>query len=328
MHRTYGHVSTWDVRKVSSMAGAFAAKDVGDLDLSFWNTRNVTDMSGMFDGTKGTVNVSTWDTRNVLRMDAMFRGASIKGDMGAWDVGKVRTMREMFKGAVFDQDLSRWDPRSITSEEGRKDMFDPSVDESKKPKFARFGASVRGGMATPAVLRLILAQQAGEGGAVPFARAYQEIVGGSKRSHWIWYVWPTLRGVRKTGRPELELPSFESARAYLRDETLRERLVSITRVAAAHLERGVTQQTLFGEQWRSDAPKYHECCSLFLLAAQCENLASEIFRRGLDACGGELSASVVRVLRVDAGFVACARCCKRRTTSRKPSLYTSFSRFV
>lgn len=314
VHQLYGHICTWDVRKVSSMASAFAGKTLF-LDLSFWDTRSVTDMSKMFDGLKGTLDVSTWDTRNVRNMEAMFRGASIKGDIGAWDVRNVRSMSEMFKGARFmdAQDLSKWAPRSVTSEEGRRDMFASCEGTITKPNFARFGASARGSprATAPAVLRLILAQQAGEGGAVPFAQAYREIVGGSKRSHWIWYVWPTLRGVRKTGRPELELPSFECARAYLRDETLRERLVSITSAAAAHLEHGVTQQTLFGAHWRSDAPKYRECCSLFLLAAQCENLASESFRRGLDACGGELSVAVVRVLR-EAGFVACARSAPER----------------
>lgn len=307
VHPLYGHICTWDVRRVSSMASAFAHKTFA-LDLSFWDTRNVTDMSKTFDGLSGYVDVSTWDTRNVRNMEAMFRGASIMGDIGAWDVRNVRSMSEMFKGARFwdAQDLSKWDLRSIPSEEGRRDMFHSCNGTITKPNFARFGG------ATPAVLRLILAQQAGEGGAVPFAQAYREIVGGSKRSHWIWYVWPTLRGVRKTGRPELELPSFECARAYLRDGTLRERLVSITSAAAAHLEHGVTQRTLFGAHWRSDALKYRECCSLFLLAAQCESLASETFRRGLDACGGELSVAVVRVLREDAGFVACARSAPER----------------
>lgn len=315
VHSLFGHICTWDVRKLSSMASAFAQKTL-TLDLSFWDTRSVTDMSKTFDGLRGYVDVSTWDTRNVRNMEAMFRGASIKGDIGAWDVRNVRSMSEMFKGARFmdAQDLSKWDLRSIPSEEGRRDMFASCEGTITKPNFARFGASARGSprATAPAVLRLILAQQAGEGGAVPFAQAYREIVGGSKRSHWIWYVWPTLRGVRKTGRPELELPSFECARAYLRDGTLRERLVSITSAAAAHLEHGVTQRVLFGAHWRSDAPKYRECCSLFLLAAQCENLASESFRRGLDACGGELSVAVVRVLREDAGFAACARSAPER----------------
>ena len=158
------------------------------------------------------------------------------------------------------------------------------------------------------ILGLILANQEGQGGAVPFTQAHREIEQGSKRSHWIWYVWPTLKGVRVTSRPELELPSFQCACAYLQHDPLRGRLLTITSVATDHLVQGVTAQTLFGSQWKYDAPKFHEACSLFLLAAQCEKLSAEeaIFQRGLDACGGEIDTSVARVLRKDASFSACA----------------------
>jgi uncharacterized protein (DUF1810 family) len=121
-------------------------------------------------------------------------------------------------------------------------------------------------------------------------------------------VWPTLKGVRVTSRPELELPSFECACAYLQHDLLRQRLLTIASVATDHLVQGVTAQTLFGAQWKYDAPKFHEGCSLFLFAAQCEKLgaAEAIFQRGLDACGGEIDTSVARVLRKDASFSACA----------------------
>ncbi len=70
-------------------------------DLSFWDTRRVTDMSNMFRGLVGDVNVERWDTSGVASMAGMFYGASqFTGDIGAWDVGKVRDATAMFEGAT------------------------------------------------------------------------------------------------------------------------------------------------------------------------------------------------------------------------------------
>lgn len=120
-HAEYGPVSTWDVRYVKSMSGAFSSgmldTTLNDLlvveyfeDLSFWDTRRVSDMSNMFRGTSGDVNVGRWDTSSVTSMAGMFYGASqFNGDIGAWDVGRVSNATEMFEGArAFTRDGPRW----------------------------------------------------------------------------------------------------------------------------------------------------------------------------------------------------------------------------
>lgn len=129
-HAEYGPVSTWDVRYVESMAGAFSSgmldTDLNELlvveyfeDLSFWDTRRVSDMSNMFRGTSGDVKVGRWDTRNVTSMAGMFYGASqFNGDIGAWDVGRVSNATEMFEGATaFTQDEPHW-PTAETNKPG------------------------------------------------------------------------------------------------------------------------------------------------------------------------------------------------------------------
>lgn len=111
-HVEYGPVSTWDVRYVESMSGAFSSgmldTPLNDHlvveyfeDLSFWDTRRVKDMSNMFRGMRGDVNVGRWDTSSVTSMEGMFYGASqFNGDIGAWDVGRVSNVTEMFEGAT------------------------------------------------------------------------------------------------------------------------------------------------------------------------------------------------------------------------------------
>jgi len=104
-----------------------------------------------------------------------------------------------------------------------------------------------------------------------FEQALQEICNGQKKTHWIWYVWPTLRGSRQTTMPHLELPDFLCARQYLRHPVLRERLLRITTAASGQLRRGVAPETLFGAQHAYDAPKFHECATVFVMSAKEEN---------------------------------------------------------
>ena len=131
-HSEYGPVSTWDVRYVESMAGAFSSgmldTALNELliveyfeDLSFWDTRRVSDMSNMFRGTSGDVKVGRWDTSSVTSMAGMFYGASqFNGDIGAWDVGRVSNATEMFEGATaFTQDAPHW-PMAETNKPGAR----------------------------------------------------------------------------------------------------------------------------------------------------------------------------------------------------------------
>ena len=61
------------------LMGMFAGcSSLTSLDLSSFNTSQVTDMRGLFDGCKSltSLNVSSFNTSNVKHMDAMFRGCS------------------------------------------------------------------------------------------------------------------------------------------------------------------------------------------------------------------------------------------------------------
>jgi uncharacterized protein (DUF1810 family) len=157
--------------------------------------------------------------------------------------------------------------------------------------------------ATPPVSvldRIRLLQDAGADKTPPYATALAEISSGGKKTHWIWYIWPTLAGVRRTMRPDLELASLADAQAYLRDAALGSRLTEITAAATAQMtEKGVSPATLFGAMHAYDAPKFHEACTLFLLAAEKEGMveAAAVFKAGLAAiAGGSMNARVLEVV--------------------------------
>jgi uncharacterized protein (DUF1810 family) len=88
-----------------------------------------------------------------------------------------------------------------------------------------------------------------------------ELRGGRKRSHWMWFVFPQLRGLG--GSPtavHYGISSLEEARAYLRHELLGPRLHECTRLVNQVQGRSVAQ--IFG------SPDDLKLCSSMTLFAR------------------------------------------------------------
>ena len=145
-------------------------------------------------------------------------------------------------------------------------------------------------------LEVVLAAQAD--GRAGYATALREIQAGRKSSHWIWYVWPVLKGVRSTSKPQFEIPSLEYADAWLRHPTLGPRLCEITSAAASQLEGGVKAEQLFGS--RVDAFKFHNCMTLFQVAAAAQSEqnteAQVLFDRAMQALNEEPAQATIELL--------------------------------
>ena len=59
-----------------------------------------------------------------------------------------------------------------------------------------------------------------------FNTAYQEILEGKKRSHWIWYIFPQIKGLGYSDMTKYyELQSLDEAILYLKNEKLRNNLI-------------------------------------------------------------------------------------------------------
>lgn len=70
--------------------------------------------------------------------------------------------------------------------------------------------------------------------AAQYACALHEIQNGRKQSHWMWYIFPQLRGLGHSGMAyTYGIENLEEARAYLSHPVLGERLLEITRVLLA-----------------------------------------------------------------------------------------------
>ena len=96
------------------------------------------------------------------------------------------------------------------------------------------------------VRRFSRAQGAGVGSA--YERAPAELRAGRRRSHWIWFVLPQLRGLGRSATAQrYGLHGLEEAKAYLADPLLRQRLEEVIEVIHHQLQHpGQTLERLMG----------------------------------------------------------------------------------
>lgn len=75
-----------------------------------------------------------------------------------------------------------------------------------------------------------------------YATALAELRAGSKRSHWIWFVFPQLRGLGRSATAQrFGIESLDEARAYLAHPVLGPRLRECAEVLATHAGRSATE---------------------------------------------------------------------------------------
>ena len=93
--------------------------------------------------------------------------------------------------------------------------------------------------------------------------ALAEIRAGKKVSHWMWYIFPQLKGLGRSSTSEYYgLSGIKEAQAYLSNPILKARLIEITDAVIAHKDKSAEE--IFGG---IDAKKLRSCMTLFSIAA-------------------------------------------------------------
>jgi hypothetical protein len=96
--KTWRAIEEWDVSAVTSMKHLFNVDSVGKgvskwagADLRKWDTKNVNNMWGMFEGASMfNGDVSSFDVSKSDKVTAMFNKChSFNGQLGKWDVSKA-----------------------------------------------------------------------------------------------------------------------------------------------------------------------------------------------------------------------------------------------
>ena len=108
-----------------------------------------------------------------------------------------------------------------------------------------------------------------------YLTALNEIRSGRKLSHWIWYVFPQLKGLGRSYNSEYYgIANAEEAEAYLAHPILGERLQEITR-ALLELPSNLTARDILGG---IDARKVRSCMTLFFQVSK-EQLFLDVLNR-------------------------------------------------
>ena len=98
-----------------------------------------------------------------------------------------------------------------------------------------------------------------EAQGVNYASALAELHAGRKRSHWMWYVFPQMRGLGSSAMSvRYGISSEEEARAYLNHPVLGARLIECAEAVLAIDNRSASE--IFGSP---DDMKLRSCATLF-----------------------------------------------------------------
>lgn len=124
-----------------------------------------------------------------------------------------------------------------------------------------------------------------------YSTALEEIKAGKKRTHWIWYVFPQLKGLGTSFIAQsFGVSGLTEARCYLAHPVLGARLRESTEALLTH--SGKNAKAVFGEL---DASKVRSCLTLFSLAEP----TVQVFHTALDRFySGQLDARTLELLSV------------------------------
>ena len=116
-----------------------------------------------------------------------------------------------------------------------------------------------------------------------------ELKSGDKRTHWMWFIFPQLKGLGRSSTAKYYgISGREEAIAYLENQVLRQRLIECSEAVL-----GVDNRTLFEIFGNPDQFKFCSCMTLFETADP--DITS--FRQCLDKyCDGERDRKTLHLL--------------------------------
>ena len=122
-----------------------------------------------------------------------------------------------------------------------------------------------------------------------YATALKEIKNGEKESHWIWYIFPQLRGLGYSPKAyTYGINGLEEAKAYLEHPVLSARLIEITEALLTH--RGKDIEDIMGD---IDALKLRSSMTLFALISEADSVFHQVLEVFYDSKMDEMTLGLL-----------------------------------
>lgn len=120
-----------------------------------------------------------------------------------------------------------------------------------------------------------------------FGKAIEEITSGRKQTHWMWFMFPQLRGLGLSEKAHFYgIRTLNEARNYLAHPILGPRLEQATRCV---IEANILPKEIFGE---IDHQKFVSCMTLFGAASSPESAFNQALR--IISCKDERTVKMLK----------------------------------
>ncbi len=111
-----------------------------------------------------------------------------------------------------------------------------------------------------------------------FDIARAELAAGHKRSHWMWFIFPQIKGLGSSPTAQrFAISNLDEGAAYLEHPVLGRRLEGCT--ALVNSVQGQSVQEIFGYP---DDLKFHSSVTLFAVVAEKFGFEAPVFREALE----------------------------------------------
>ena len=119
--------------------------------------------------------------------------------------------------------------------------------------------------------------------------ALSEVYNGKKRTHWVWYIFPQLRGLGRSSMAHIYgISGLEEAKAYLEHPILSERLYEICGALLEH--KGANIVEIFGD---IDTLKLRSSMTLFSLTSEEYTIFDEVLDTFFE---GQMDEATVKLI--------------------------------
>ena len=121
-----------------------------------------------------------------------------------------------------------------------------------------------------------------------YSKALDEINNGKKKSHWMWYIFPQLRGLGHSSMSYIYgINGIEEAKEYLADPVLSKRLIEVSESLLSHGDKSI--KDIMGD---TDAMKLQSSMTLFTLISD----KGSVFHKVIDCFfGGKLDETTLKL---------------------------------